>query len=77
MTCHSRPVDVVSACMLGGEMPRPWGGQFAFNPLWNHYRCKDDRWIALAMAQADRWWATFVAALGRPELAGPTRSSTR
>jgi crotonobetainyl-CoA:carnitine CoA-transferase CaiB-like acyl-CoA transferase len=61
-------LSMSSRLMLGGEMPRP-SRQFAFNPLWNHYRCKDDRWIALAMAQADRWWASFVAAIGRPELA--------
>jgi crotonobetainyl-CoA:carnitine CoA-transferase CaiB-like acyl-CoA transferase len=61
-------LSMSSRLMLGGEMPRP-SRQFAFNPLWNHYRCKDDLWIAFAMAQADRWWADFCAAVGRPELA--------
>jgi crotonobetainyl-CoA:carnitine CoA-transferase CaiB-like acyl-CoA transferase len=61
-------LSMSSRLMLGGEMPRP-SRQFAFNPLWNHYRCKDDRWIAFAMAQADRWWADFCVAIGLPELA--------
>lgn len=68
-------LSMSSRLMLGGEMPRP-SRQFAFNPLWNHYRCKDDQWIALAMAQADRWWASFVAALGRPELATDEKFNT-
>ncbi len=65
-------LSVSSRLMLGGEMPR-FSRQYAFNPLWNHYRCKDDRWIAFAMAQADRWWKDFVRVLGRPELADDER----
>jgi crotonobetainyl-CoA:carnitine CoA-transferase CaiB-like acyl-CoA transferase len=65
-------LSVSSRLMLGGEMPR-FSRQFAFNPLWNHYRCKDDRWIALAMAQGDRFWKDFVGALGRPDLAEDAR----
>src|SRR5262249_12629183 len=61
-----------SRLMLGVEMPR-FSRQYAFNPLWNHYRCKDDRWIAFAMAQADRWWPDFARAVGRPELVDDER----
>ncbi len=64
-----------SRLMLGAEMPR-FSRRYAFNPLWNHYRCADDRWIALAMTQADRWWADFVRVLGRPELAQDERFAT-
>jgi crotonobetainyl-CoA:carnitine CoA-transferase CaiB-like acyl-CoA transferase len=53
--------------MMGGAMPR-MPREKATQPLWNHYRCKDDRWIALAMLQADRYWADFARALGRPDL---------
>lgn len=38
------------------------------NPLWNHYRCGDGEWIALAMTQSDRFWADFVYLIGRPDL---------
>src|SRR4029434_8628266 len=34
------------------------------NPLWNHYKCEDDKWICLAMIQADRYWPDFCKALG-------------
>jgi crotonobetainyl-CoA:carnitine CoA-transferase CaiB-like acyl-CoA transferase len=68
-------LSLSSRLMLGAEMPR-FSRQFAFNPLWNHYRCKDDRWIAFAMAQADRWWKDFVRVLGRPDLADDERYGT-
>jgi crotonobetainyl-CoA:carnitine CoA-transferase CaiB-like acyl-CoA transferase len=57
---------------LGFPFPRMFRSR-AFNPLWNHYRCADDRWIALGMLQSDRYWADFARAIGRPELAGDER----
>jgi crotonobetainyl-CoA:carnitine CoA-transferase CaiB-like acyl-CoA transferase len=60
-------LSVASKLMMGFEMPRI-GRERAFNPLWNHYRCKDGRWIAFAMAQSDRWWKDFMTVLGRPDL---------
>jgi crotonobetainyl-CoA:carnitine CoA-transferase CaiB-like acyl-CoA transferase len=57
---------------LGFPFPRVFRSQ-APNPLWNHYRCADDRWIALGMIQSDRYWADFTRAIGRPELADDER----
>lgn len=68
-------LSVASRLMLGGEMPR-FSRRATFNPLWNHYRCQDDRWIAFAMAQADRWWANFCKVLGREDLATDERFAT-
>jgi crotonobetainyl-CoA:carnitine CoA-transferase CaiB-like acyl-CoA transferase len=36
----------------------------AGNPLWNVYRCKDGRWICLAMLSSDRYWPDFCKAMG-------------
>ena len=58
--------------MLGVAMQRQ-ARERASNPLWNHYRCKDDLWLALAMLQADRYWADMCRALGRPEMAEDER----
>lgn len=58
--------------MLGGAMPRVDRSRAA-NPLWNHYRCSDGKWLALAMLQPMRYFADFVRALGRPEMAGDER----
>jgi crotonobetainyl-CoA:carnitine CoA-transferase CaiB-like acyl-CoA transferase len=53
--------------MAGVAMPRSFRAR-AFNPLWNHYRCQDGQWLALAMLQADRYWADFARLIGCPEL---------
>ncbi len=65
-------LSVASTLMLGSPLPR-LPREAAFNPLWNHYRCADDRWIAFAMAQSDRWWTDFAKALGHPEWAEEER----
>lgn len=43
------------------------------NPLWNHYRCADDRWILLVMIESASYWETFLRAIGRSELASDPR----
>lgn len=58
--------------MAGRAMPRGFRAH-AGNPLWNHYRCADDHWIALAMLQSDRYWADFCRAIEHPELADDPR----
>lgn len=58
--------------MMGFALPRSFRNK-AGNPLWNHYRCQDDKWLALAMLQPDRYWSDFCVALGRPELAEDER----
>jgi crotonobetainyl-CoA:carnitine CoA-transferase CaiB-like acyl-CoA transferase len=58
--------------MMGVAMPRMPRSRAA-NPLWNHYRCQDDQWLAVAMLQADRYWADFCRALGRPDMVDDER----
>jgi crotonobetainyl-CoA:carnitine CoA-transferase CaiB-like acyl-CoA transferase len=58
--------------MAGFAMPRSFRAE-AGNPLWNHYRCADDQWLALAMLQPDRYWADFCRVIERPELATDER----
>lgn len=52
---------------LGKEFKRFYRTK-AVNPLWNHYKCQDGKWICLAMPQADRYWSDFCKALGLQEL---------
>jgi crotonobetainyl-CoA:carnitine CoA-transferase CaiB-like acyl-CoA transferase len=61
--------------MAGIAMPRSFRAKAA-NPLWNHYRCADDQWLALAMLQPDRYWADFARVIERPELAEDERFAT-
>jgi crotonobetainyl-CoA:carnitine CoA-transferase CaiB-like acyl-CoA transferase len=58
--------------MMGRAFPRQ-ARRAETNPLWNHYRCADDRWLALAMLQPDRYWKDFCKAIGRPELSEDVR----
>lgn len=65
-------LSVAARLMMGFAIPRmPRKGQG--NPLWNHYQCKDGKWICLGMLQPDRYWADFVQVIGRPELATDER----
>jgi len=65
-------LSVSSKLMAGFSFHRGHRSR-AGNPLWNHYECKDGKWIALAMLQADRYWADFCRAVDRPELATDER----
>jgi crotonobetainyl-CoA:carnitine CoA-transferase CaiB-like acyl-CoA transferase len=59
---------VLSApAILGQEFPRE-NRRSAGNPIYNHYRAKDDRWFILAHLQPDRYWPNVCRALGMPEL---------
>ena len=61
--------------MAGMAMPRSFRSG-AGNPLWNHYRCADDKWLALAMLQPDRYWADLSRIVGHPELGDDPRWAT-
>ena len=61
--------------MLGFALPRMPRAQ-AVNPLWNHYRCADDKWLALSMLQPDRYWAKLCEVLGIPHAATDERFAT-
>lgn len=65
-------LNVASRAMMGWEMPRT-AREAAFNPLWNHYRCGDGKWLALSMLQSDRYWKDFCIALGLAEVAADPR----
>ena len=45
------------------------------NPLWNHYRTADGRWLFLVMVDPDRYWAEFCTAIERPDLLAEERFS--
>ncbi|MBI2963942.1 MAG: CoA transferase [Deltaproteobacteria bacterium] len=65
-------LNLSARLILGRAMPRA-SRTSTFNPLWNHYRCADGRWIALGMLQADRYWKDFCRAVGAADLADDPR----
>jgi crotonobetainyl-CoA:carnitine CoA-transferase CaiB-like acyl-CoA transferase len=68
-------LSLAARLMMGFAIPRQPRAS-AVNPLWNHYRCADGRWIALGMLQPDRQWAALCRALGIPEAADDPRFKT-
>jgi len=67
---------VLSApAILGQEFPREVRAQ-AGNPIYNHYRAKDDKWFILAHLQPDKYWPKACRALGMPELEHDPRFSS-
>jgi crotonobetainyl-CoA:carnitine CoA-transferase CaiB-like acyl-CoA transferase len=62
----------VETCLVTGLGPAPTGRAVP-NPLWNHYRAKDEKWFHLVMLQADRYWPSFCEAIGRPDLLNDER----
>jgi CoA:oxalate CoA-transferase len=58
--------------MLGQEFPRDKRSE-AGNPMYNHYRCSDDKWIVVAHLQPERYWQAFCKAMEIPELESDPR----
>lgn len=65
-------LNLSAKLMMGAALPRVRRAASA-NPLWNHYRCADDRWLVLGMAQGARHWPAFCRAIGRADLAEDPR----
>ena len=59
--------------LVTGETPPRHDRKAPRNPLWNHYECKNGRWLFLVMIDSDRYWPAFAKAIGRPELAEDPR----
>jgi crotonobetainyl-CoA:carnitine CoA-transferase CaiB-like acyl-CoA transferase len=53
--------------ILGQEFPRAARAE-AGNPIYNHYRCQDDRWLVIAHLQPERYWPNICLALGLRDL---------
>jgi crotonobetainyl-CoA:carnitine CoA-transferase CaiB-like acyl-CoA transferase len=58
---------MAAPAMLGQEFPRE-SRAAAGNPLYNHYRCKDDKWMAIAHLDPDRYWPKICKAVGIEDL---------
>jgi crotonobetainyl-CoA:carnitine CoA-transferase CaiB-like acyl-CoA transferase len=62
-----------SNALVTGETPPRHDRRAPRNPLWNHYRCQDDRWLFLVMIDSERYWAAFARSIGRSDLAEDPR----
>ena len=66
---------MAAPAILGQEFPREVRAK-AGNPIYNHYRCADGEWLAIAHLQPERYWPKVLKALGLPELEKDERFST-
>ena len=64
-----------SYALATGELPPRHIRQTPRNPLWNHYPCRDDRWLFLVMIDSDRYWPALCRALDQDSLASDPRFS--
>ncbi len=67
-------LNVSMKLIFGQEIQRIYRKK-AGNPLFNHYRCKDDKWIVLAHLQPDRQWPALCRVLGLVDLEKDPRFS--
>lgn len=63
--------------------PAIWGQEFprevrakAGNPIYNHYRCRDNKWLAIAHLDPDRYWPKVCKALDITQLERDPRFNT-
>lgn len=61
--------------VLGKEFPRFMRAE-AGNPIYNHYQCKDEKWIVIAHLQPDKYWPNVCRAMGLQELEHDPRFAT-
>ncbi len=62
--------------LINGVLSRPQGRPRTQmpNPIWNTYRCGDDRWLALGCNQADRFWSEVCRVLEMEDLIDDPKS---
>ncbi|MEK7848522.1 MAG: CoA transferase, partial [Chloroflexota bacterium] len=66
---------IMASLMLNQEFPPRKRSEMA-NPLYNHYRCQDGKWVALAVLASDRVWPVLCQCLGMTELVDDPRFSS-
>lgn len=59
--------NVAQRCNLGADF-EPHNRKKSGNPLFNLYKCKDGKWIALGMFVSDRYWHDFCEVMDIKEL---------
>ncbi|MFH1088148.1 MAG: CoA transferase [Chloroflexota bacterium] len=61
-------LNISRKLLAGEEFPRI-SRSATRNPLWNHYKCGDGKWICFSMGgQSDLYWHDFCEAIGAQEL---------
>jgi CoA:oxalate CoA-transferase len=59
----AQTANIAARTMVGFELAKHERAKPG-NPLWNHYRCADDKWLAFAMLWSARCWPDFCRLMG-------------
>ena len=66
----------INTALWIGRAPARHKRTKARNPLGNHYKCGDGKWILLSEIQNQRFWKAFCRAMGLKELENDSRFSS-
>ncbi len=58
----------LEAALWLGRTRKKWSRYKGNNPLTNHYKCKDGKWIEICEVQSERFWHEFCQVMGIAEL---------
>lgn len=61
------------AYLFYGKTLSPVARDKSGNPLWSVYKCRDNKWICLAMLGSDPYWHEFCAAMGLEDIENDER----
>ena len=64
---HMQAINV-NICLLRGRPFARVNRRRVRNPLANHYKCADEKWLLLGELESDRFWPNFCEAMGIKEL---------
>jgi CoA:oxalate CoA-transferase len=72
---HLQAYNLNLALMRGRPMVKPSRWTLK-NPMANHYKCADEKWLLLAEPQSDRFWHDFCICLGIENLEKDAKFAT-
>jgi len=67
--------NIISTLLTGSSRERQVRSR-APNPLVNHYRCQDDRWILLSHFQPQKYWPILCRVMGLEDIVDDPRFNT-
>jgi crotonobetainyl-CoA:carnitine CoA-transferase CaiB-like acyl-CoA transferase len=66
----------INSFLMNGDLPPARPRTQNGNPLFNIYKCGDEKWVALGCVQSDRWWPGVCNALGLNAIRDDPRFAT-
>ena len=72
---HMQAINV-NICLLRGRPFSRVNRKRIRNPLANHYKCGDGKWLLLGELESDRFWSSFCDAIGIKDLENDSKFKT-